>query len=110
MLRRKKLRPISKKREAILSEYNELIRKLREMCGNVSELSGQRSTWESEFNVTPHHIDGREGALLLDPLGIILLTHTEHMIENGQIPGDKKGKDYLLWLVKSIRMRQGWRI
>ena len=108
MLRRKKLNPISKKRQTIMLEYHVLIEKLRDLCGNVSELSGARPDWSSDYKVDPHHIGGREGTLLLDPFEIIMLVRNEHLVEQGQIPGDKKGKDYLLWLVKSIRSRQGW--
>ena len=101
------MKKISKKRQAQLLEYYALVEKLRDLCGNVSELSGERANWASSYGVEPHHIDGRIGKLLVDPFNIIMLTHYEHMIENGQFPGDKKGKEYLLWLVKSIRIRQG---
>lgn len=107
-MRKSKLNPVSKKRQAILPEYNALITKLIYLSGNISELSGKRPDWSSNYFCEPHHILGRIGKLLIDPMNIILLTHLEHMIENGQILGDKKGKEYLLWLVKSIRNRQGW--
>ncbi len=108
-MKKTKLRSVSKKRQAILPEYHALIKRLVDLCGNVSELSGERPDWASEGIVEPHHIEGRIGGLLTDPFNIIMLTHTEHQVENGQIPGDKKGKEYLLWLVKGIRNRQGFK-
>ncbi len=103
-MKKSRLNPVSKKRKLQLTEYYALRDKLIDMANGVSELSGKRSLF-----LESHHLDGREGGLLLDPFNICVCSHEEHMIENGQIPGDKKGKDYLLWLVKSIRIKQGFK-
>ena len=91
-----------------MPKYNTLIMVLRVLCNNKSELSNKSPDWQSNYRVEPHHINGRNGERLLDPFGIILLTRTEHDIEEGKIKGKKAGKEKLLALVKDIRIKQGF--
>lgn len=106
-MRRTKLRPISQKRAAQLPEYNALIKKLRTLCGNKSELDGSKPDWQSGYVVDPHHILGR-GKHFLDPFSIIMLTRTQHDTEEGKIKGVKYGEALLLKLVQAIRIKQGF--
>ena len=108
-MKQTRLRPISKKRRVELVKYLPLIEKLRRLCSNRSELSGDIPDWQSNFNVEPHHIEGRIGKRLLDPFNIIMLTRTEHDIEEGKIKGEKQGVDKLKNLVWEIRSKQGFR-
>jgi len=108
-MRRSGLRPISKKRAAQMPEYEVLVKKLRKLCNNRSELSGDRADWQGGGLVDPHHIDGREGDLLVNAFGIIMLTRTEHDIEGGQIPGDKHSKEELYAIVKPLRLAAGYK-
>ncbi len=100
MLKRRKLNPVSKKRGTQLQEWYVLRDKLMEKANSVSELSGKQGFLE------PHHLDGREGGLLLDPFNVILVTKDEHQAIQEYRSGYTK--DYLLWLVKSIRIKQGF--
>jgi len=108
-MKKVRINPVSDKRQAQLKEYYSLVVKLSRWCGNRSELSGNRPTeWQSAFRVKPHHILGRRGKQLLDPFGIIMLTATEHTIEQQY----KKGyhtKEELLNIVKPIRIAQGFK-
>ncbi len=108
-MKRSGLCPISKKRAAQMAEYEPLIKKLRAACGNKSELSGKRADWQSAGNVEPHHFAGRENWRLLNPFGIILLTRTEHDIEEGNIPGQKHTYDELYAIVKPLRLAAGYK-
>jgi len=108
-LKQTRLRPISKKRAEDMRKYLPLIEELRRLCNNRSELSGNYPDWQSRFIVEPHHIEGRIGKRLLDPFNIILLTRTEHDIEEGKIKGEKQGVDKLKDLVREIRIKQGFR-
>jgi len=107
-MKRTRLNKISKKRQAQLPAYNKLIKKLVILCGNKSELSGQNPDWQGYYKIEPHHIGGRNGKRLLDPFGVILLTRTEHDLEEGKIRGEKVGKEKLLAIVKEIRTKQGF--
>lgn len=108
-MRKTKLAQISKKRQALMPEYNKLINRLRELCNNKSELSNKSPDWQSGFKAEPHHINGRNGEKLLDPYGIILLTRYEHDVEEGKVRREKPtDKERLLAIVKDIRIRQGF--
>jgi len=91
-----------------MREYSELIKKLRLLCNNRSELSGGKPGWQSQFLIDPHHIDRRNGDRLLDPFNIILLTRTEHDIQEGKINGQKLSKEALYAIVYPLRMTQGF--
>ena len=109
-MKRTRLNQISKKRQAQLPAYRTLIKVLRELCNNKSELSGQNPDWQSSWNAEPHHIERRNGERLLDPFGIILLTRFEHDREEGKIKGEKPiGKEKLLAIVKELRLKQGFK-
>jgi len=109
-LRKSPLKPISKKRLAQIRVYNELIRKLRRLCENRSELSGQNPDWQSGWKVEPHHIGGRNGERLLDAFGIIMLTRTEHDIQEGKISGQKVSEEELYCIVLPLRIKQGFNL
>ena len=100
------LRQVGKKRQKKLREYNKLVGKLRTMCGNKSELSGGKPTWEFGYKVEPHHIMGRTGEMLTDPFNIIMLTSSEHTEQDGNT-NDEKMK--LLAFIKPIRLKQGFK-
>jgi hypothetical protein len=104
----KRLSPISKKTAAEFPKYLALTQKLRELCDNKSEIDSSNPDWQSEWKVEPHHIQGRDGDLFLDPFNIIMLTRTQHDIEQGQIPGQKVGKEKLLAIVYDLRIKQGF--
>ena len=104
----KGLNPISKKMRRELKEYYVLIAKLRELCDNKSEIDGSNPDWQSDFRVDPHHINGRDGDLFLDPFNIIMITRTQHALEGGQIKGKKVGKGKLLTIVYDLRIKQGF--
>lgn len=92
-----------------MQEYNELIKRLRFLCGNSSELSGQNPDWQSGWKVEPHHIGGRNGDRLLNPFNIILLTRVEHDIQEGKINGQKPlSKKELSNIVSPLRIAQGF--
>ena len=99
---------ISKKRLLEMPIYNVLIVELRELCGNISELSGTKPDWQSGYLVEPHHIGGRIGKKFLNPFNIIMLTRTEHDIENDYKEGCYT-KEELLNIVKPIRIKQGYK-
>jgi hypothetical protein len=105
----KRLNPISKKLLGEYPIYRQLIARLRELCDNKSELDGSNPDWQSSFRVDPHHINGRDGDLFLDPFNIIMLTRHQHDIEGGQIPGEKVGKEKLLATVYALRIKQGFK-
>jgi len=107
-MKRTLLRRISTKRAIQLSQLNQLTEKLRTLCDNRSELSRRQPDWQSNWKVEPHHIQGRIGRLLLDPLNIIMLTRSEHDLEEGKVKGEKIGKEKLLEIVKELRLRQGF--
>lgn len=102
------MRRISKKRLLELPEYNVLISELRRMCSNRSELSGEWADWQTHWDVEPHHIRGRIGKRFLDPFNIILLTRSEHDIQESKIRGQKYSKEELEVIVKPIRISQGF--
>ena len=103
------MKKISDKRKAQLPEYYALVVKLAELCGNRSELSGDRPTeWQAGFRVEPHHILGRRGKWLLNPFNIILLTATEHTREQ-QYKDGYIGKEALTKLIRSVRIKQGYK-
>lgn len=89
--------------------YRELIWKLRRLCHNKSELDGASPDWQSHYYVEPHHINGRNGDLFLDSFNIIMLTRTQHDLEEGRIPGQKVGKVKLLAIVHELRIKQGFK-
>lgn len=105
---RAKIKPVSKKRAKQMTEYDKLVIKLRWLCDNKSELSGGYPCYLSDFKIEPHHIDGREGKLLLNPFNIIMLTRTEHIYiqEHNTI----ENKQELLDIVKAIRLKQGFKV
>ncbi len=105
-MKRTPIPKVSDKRAGQLAEYRPLIEKLRALCDNKSELSGKAPGWRCK--VEPHHIDHRENERLLDPFNIILLTATEHRMEQQHLPGCHT-KEYLLKLVREIRIKQGWK-
>ena len=103
----------SKKHKEIDPEYHKLIDKLRELCGNVSEMTGEYPDWSSSYDlggymIEPHHIGGRRGAKLTDPFGIVMLTGKEHRIEEGRENGIPFGKDKLYKKVRILRISQGF--
>ena len=102
------MNPVSAKRKEQLLEYYLLITKLRNFCGNKSELSGKPATWESDFCVEAHHIDKRTGDRLLNPFGIIMVCRFEHDIEEGKVKGVKVGREALLRIVLPLRIAQGF--
>jgi len=104
----KRLNPISKKTMAEYPVYRKLIARLRDLCENKSELDGSNPDWQSNWRVEPHHIQGRDGDLFLDPFNIIMLNRTQHDIEGGQRKGDKVGKEKLLAIVYDLRIKQGF--
>jgi len=81
-----------------------LVGKLRQLCGNRSELSGANPYWQSDFIVEPHHIEGRTGKRLLDPFNIIMLTRPEH-----DTIRRTHTREELLTLVRDIRIKQGFK-
>ena len=109
-MRRTALRPISKKRAELAPDYNKLVKKLRILCGNASELDGTFADWQTAFCVEPHHIDGRSGNKLIDPFGIVMLTRTQHDIEEGKLPGQRHTKEELKAMVRPLRLKQGFKV
>ena len=109
-MRNTKLRPMSKKRLAEIPKYNALIAKLRLLCNNRSELTGDWANWESHWNIEGHHINGRTGKRFLDPFGIILVSRPQHtaLEERKPIDGHKYTKEDLLARVREIRTKQGF--
>ena len=99
------MRKVSNKMRAKLSQYTSLVKELRELCGNRSELSGNQSDWRTEFNVEPHHITGR-GKHLLNPFSIIMVTRAEH---DEQDSNNFEAKQKLLEYIKPKRLRQGYK-
>jgi len=104
----KRLNPVSKKLLGEYPKYRKLITRLRDLCENKSELDGSNPDWQSSFRVEPHHIQGRDGDLFLDPFNIIMLNRTQHDIEGGQRKGKKVGKEKLLAIVYDLRIKQGF--
>jgi len=103
------LKPVSKKRQPQMREYIKLIKRLRHLCENKSELSGQNPDWQNHWQVDPHHISGRIGDRLLDPFNIILLTRIEHDRQEGKINGQKPlSKEELYRIVYPLRIAQGF--
>ncbi len=100
------IKRVSDKRAGQLIEYHALIKKLRGLCDNKSELSGKEPNWRRIAE--PHHIDHRENERLLNPFGIIMLLRREHEIEQQHLPGCHT-KEYLLALVHGIRIKQGFK-
>jgi len=100
------IRQVSKKRKEKLPEYNKLVGKLRTLCGNKSELSGDKPNWQFSFKVEPHHVCGRTGPMLTDPFNIIMLTSPEHQAQDGNSWEDKLK---LLALIRPIRLKQGFK-
>lgn len=96
------LRPQSAKGKVRQTNWKVLEGELRIQCQNRSELDGSRPRWPN-FNVEGHHIKGRTGSLLLNPLNVIMLTRIQH----DQIV--YRDKDELLELVKGIRLKQGYK-
>ncbi len=107
-MKRTPLKRVSVKRAHQLIEYHALVDKLRALCNNRSELSGDKPDWTSNFQVEPHHLDGRENERLLDPFNIILITREEHTTQEDEIWGCHT-KEYLLKLVRKIRLAQGFK-
>lgn len=105
--RHKGIPPISKRRKAELREYYILENKLRQLCGNKSELSGAYADWQTHWNVEGHHITGRNGKRLLDPFNIIMLVRDEHTIEQRYLEGCHTEEE-LLAIVRPIRIKQGF--
>lgn len=103
---RQYLRTMSKKRQSDLTRYFNLKQRLFELSRNKSELSGHRPDWQSSFVVEPHHIKGRTGHKLYDPFNIILLTANEHRFYQEHM--SDANKQYLLELVRPIRIKQGF--
>ncbi len=99
------MRPVSKKRQAQMPEYHALVEQLRDECNNLSELSGERGNWETNWDVEPHHICGRTGKRFLDPLNIIMLTRPEHTQQDSN---NHQAKQKLLEYIYPIRKRQGY--
>ena len=100
-----RIRQISKKRQKELPAYNKLINKLGTLCGNKSELSGDKPNWQFNYKVVPHHIMGRAGPMLSDPFNIIILTPPEHDAQDGNNNDDKMK---LLAFIRPIRIAQGF--
>ena len=103
------IKVISDKRRAELLKYKRLLIKLWHGCNNKSELSGKNPDWQSNYQVDPHHIAGRLGALLYDPFNIIMLTRPEHDVQEGKTRGDKIPDGVLRNIVRPIRTGQGFK-
>lgn len=106
-LKRKKINPISKKRKGQMPEYRAVVKKLRTLCNNRSELSGEKPDWRYGYKVEPHHIYGREGSKLTDPFNIIMITSSEHDEQDGNTYEEKQA---LLAFVRSVRLKQGFEL
>ena len=104
--RTKGINKMSPKRAAESPEYYALVNKLRDLCENTSEMTGENPDWKSKFLIDPHHIDGRAGSLYLDPFNIIMLTRDEHDAEKTY---KRFGRERLLREVMPIRIAQGFR-
>lgn len=103
-MKRKSIRPVSKKRDMELRIFRELDAVLRPKTGGVSELDGTRGEWPTHRWPEPHHIEGRRGKRVYDPFNIIYLTRTQH--NNPAIINDK---ERLLAIVRPIRIKQGFK-
>jgi len=109
-MKRTRIKSISEKRKAEMAEYKQLEKKLRILCGNRSELSGDYADWRTHWDVEGHHINGRNGKRLLDPFNIIMLTRHEHDREEGNIRGEPPtDPQKLLEIVRKIRIAQGFK-
>ena len=100
------LRAVSKKRGKKLREYKKLVQSLSIMCGNRSELSGDKPNWQYDYRVEPHHICGRTGEMLDDPFNIIMLTSPQHEAQDGNSWEDKLK---LLAFIRPRRLEQGFK-
>ena len=110
-MRRTKLNSMSPKRRKEMPKYYKLIKKLRGLCENRSEISGNPPDWQSDYLVEPHHIGGRNGHLLMDPFNIIMVTRPEHDAEETKIKPatlPKIGREKLFEIIEGIRIRQGF--
>ena len=88
--------------------YNKMVKHLRKLCNNRSELSGHKPDWQSGYQIEPHHINGRRGQELINPFSVIMLTRNEHEVEQGRVIGNGFSKETLLLIVKDIRLCQGF--
>ncbi len=104
-MKKSKLRPVSKKLQKKLPEYRHIVDELKKLCKNRSEISGNRGDFRTDFQVEPHHIQGRTGKLLTDVFNIVMVTRSEHDKQDGNT---YKEKTELLHLVHQIRIRQGY--
>ena len=105
----KSVNKVSSKRKKLLPAYKKLISELGKRCHNMSELSGAIPDWQTGGKVEPHHINGRTGGLFTNPFNIIMLTRTEHDIEEGNNRLIKPhSKKVLLKLVRDKRLKQGY--
>ena len=95
---KKRINPVSKKRQKEMPEYNRLVNKLTALCNNKSELSG-------ELGVESHHIIRGTSRHLLNVFEIIMLTPAEHILADSY-GYDKKQE--LLDFIKPIRVSQGF--
>jgi hypothetical protein len=100
--KRKRINPVSKKREQKKKEYFALMRKLIDLSGGRSELSG---CFPDDW-VECHHIMGRSGSLYTDPFNLIILTANEHRAITASNPFTQKLE--LLRIVVVKRQEQGF--
>lgn len=100
----KALRPVSKKMAGKLPEYRRLKQKLIILSGNKSELDGSLPDWRG---LEVHHVMGRIGKRLADPLNLIVLTASQHEYEQSHMTPERK--TFLLALIRPIRVRQGYK-
>ena len=105
-MKRSRIKPVSDKMRARLIPYRELVIELRELCGNKSELSGERADFRSDFLVEPHHIMGRTGKRLTDVRNILMVTRSEHDAQNCN---NYQAKQKLLEYIRPIREKQGYK-
>ena len=95
---------ISRKTQDKLPAYNALVKELRELSGNRSELSGDTPDFRG---LSPHHITGRIGKKLTDVFNILIVTADEHTYLQKHMSYQKKQE--LLGIVKAMRIKQGYR-
>ncbi|MCK9369913.1 hypothetical protein M0R04_08415 [Candidatus Dojkabacteria bacterium] len=101
------LKKVSPKQAKRLAELNKLTTKLKEFTrvgsSNMykSELKGINTA-----HIESHHITGRIGKRLLNPFNIVMLSGTQHFIEQAHMSYERKQE--LLALIKPIRLKQGF--
>lgn len=106
-MKRTQIKPVSKKRAALMPEYHALVDRLRELSGNKSELDGASPDWQTDYLTESHHISGRIGKLYLDPFNLIMITRNQHKIIG--LANNYEAKQALLDFIRPIRIEQGFK-